>query len=221
MQKFLETNAQKFGFFYAIQNIADVTLDLNEKGDDYASSRLNDDEYEIFKKFKIKKRKAEWLSGRVAAKQAFSSYTAYLHNTNEISKISILNNQERVPYIVNYPELHLSISHSYEYAVAIIAPFKIGIDIEKIEPRPDALANYFCSQEERALLKTEPMRKNTLMTFFWSRKEAVSKFLQLGGRLNFKQISTVNDEIEISQERIRLISAECNGYWVSIAVGLK
>ena len=218
MQKFLETNAQKFGFFYAIHRIADVSSELNKKGDDYASSILNDDEYEIFKKFKIKKRKMEWLSGRIAAKQAFTSYTASVLSTNEISKISILNNQARVPYIVNYPELHLSISHSYEYAVAVIATFNIGIDIEKIEPRPDALAHYFCSQEEQDALEKGPMCKEELMTFFWSRKEAVSKFLQLGGKLNFKQINTVNDEVEVSQEKIQLVSGDYDGYWVSIAV---
>ena len=218
MQKFLETNAQKFGFFYAVQNIADVNLELNEKGDGYVTSILNNDEYQIFKKFKITKRKVEWLSGRIAAKQAFANCTASLNCTNEILKISILNNQTRVPYIVNYPELHLSISHSNEFAVAVIAPFKIGIDIEKTEPRPDALAHYFCSQEEQALLEKQPMRKDDLLTFFWSRKEAVSKFLGLGGKLNFKQISTVNDEIEFSQVKIRLVSGECDGYWVSIAV---
>ena len=218
MQKFLETNAQKFGFFYAIQNIADVASLFNKKGDDFASSVLNDDEYEIFKRFKIKKRKVEWLSGRGAAKQAFANYTASLHNTNRVSNISVLNNQARVPYIVNYPDLYVSISHSHEYAVAVIAPFKIGIDIEKIEPRPDALAHYFCSQEERAMLEKESMRRDEWMTFFWSRKEAVSKFLQLGGKLNFKKISTVNDEVEVSQEKIRLVSGECDGYWISIAI---
>ena len=218
MQKFLETNAQKFGFFFGIQSIADVASLFNKKGDDFASSVLNDDEFQIFKRFKIKKRKVEWLSGRVAAKQAFACYTASLHNTNEISKTSILNNQERAPYIVNYPELHISISHSHEYAVAVIAPFKIGIDIEKIEPRPDALAQFFCSQEERAMLEKESMRRYEWMTFFWSRKEAVSKFLQLGGKLNFKKISTVNDEVEVSQEKIRLVSGECDGYRISIAI---
>jgi len=216
MQTFLETNAQKLGFFYRIQSIAEIALLLDEKGDEYASPVLNDDEFEIFKKFKIKKRKVEWLSGRIAGKQAFANYTASLHYPNRISKISFLNNQARAPYIVDHPELHLSISHSYEYAVAIVAPFKIGIDIEKIEPRPDALANYFCSQEERQMLENEPLRKDELMTFFWSRKEAISKFLGLGGKLNFKQICTVNDEI--AQDRIRLVSGECDGYWVSIAV---
>jgi len=217
MQEFLETNAQKFGFFYRIQSIAELALLLDEKGDEYASPVLNDDEFEIFKKFKIKKRKVEWLSGRIAAKQAFANYTASLHCTNRILNISILNNKARAPYITDHPELYLSISHSFEYAVAVVAPFKIGIDIEKIEPRPDALANYFCSQEERAVLEQEPMRKDELMTFFWSRKEAVSKFLGLGGKLNFKQISTVNDEVEVSQEKIRLVSGMSGGYWISIA----
>ncbi len=218
MQKFLETNAQKFGFFFGIQRMEDIISSLDEKGDDYVSSALKDDEFEIFKKFKIKKRKVEWLSGRIAGKNAFTSYISSLHCTNRVSNISILNNQARAPYIVNYPELYLSISHSNEYAVAVIAPFKIGIDIEKIESRPDALAHYFCSQEEQALLEKEPMRKDGLLTFFWSRKEAVSKFLQLGGKLNFKQICTVNDEVEVSQERIRLMSGMSGGYWISIAI---
>jgi phosphopantetheinyl transferase (holo-ACP synthase) len=104
--------------------------------------------------------------------------------------------------------------------VAVIAPFKIGIDVEKVESRPDALAHYFCSHEELVALENEPRRKDELLTFFWSRKEAISKFLQLGGKMNFKQISTVKDEMEISQQKIRLMSGMCDGYWVSIAVEL-
>lgn len=218
MQKSLETIAQKFCFFFGIQNIADINSQLNEKGDEYASSVLTDVEYSIFKKFKIKKRKMEWLSGRIASKKAFANYIESLNNSNLTSNISILNNQNRSPYIVNHPELHLSLSHSHEYAVAVIAPFKIGIDIEKIESRPDALANYFCSKEERAVLETKPMQKDELMTFFWSRKEAVSKFLKLGGKLNFKHITTVNDKVGISKGRIRLISQKCYGYWISVGV---
>ncbi len=220
MHQFLEIISQKFGFFFGVQPIADVILKLDQKGDEYASAVLNVDEFEIFKKFKIKKRKVEWLSGRIAGKQAFANYISSLHCTNRILTISILNNQARSPYIVEHPELYLSISHSNEYAVAVIARFKIGIDIEKIEPRPDSLANYFSSDEEKEVLKNEPLRKDDLITFFWSRKEAVSKFLGLGGKLNFKQISTVNDEIEVSQEKIRLVSGMHDGYWISMAIGL-
>jgi phosphopantetheinyl transferase (holo-ACP synthase) len=218
MQKFLKKISKKFCFFFGIQNIVNINLQLNEKGNAYASSVLTDTEYSIFEKLKIKKRKAEWLSGRIASKRAFAKHIEFLNNSNIVSTISILNNQNRSPYIVNHPELHLSLSHSHEYAVAVIAPFNIGIDIEKIEPRPDSLAGYFCSQEERAVLETDPMQKDELMTFFWSRKEAVSKFLQLGGKLNFNQISTVNDKVEISKESIRLISEECDGYWISVGL---
>lgn len=218
MHQFLEINSQKFGFFFGIQRIADVSLNLDQKGDGYTSSILNDDEFELYQKFKIKKRKVEWLSGRIAARQAFANCAASWHDSHQFPNISVLNNQARAPYIVGHPELHLSISHSHEYAVAVIARFKIGIDIEKIEPRPDALANYFCSQEERQMLEKEPLRKDELLTFFWSRKEAISKFLQMGGKLNFKQISTVKDEVEVSQEKIRVVSGMCDGYWISIAI---
>jgi phosphopantetheinyl transferase (holo-ACP synthase) len=218
MQNFLEIIARKFCFFYGIQNIVDINLQLNEKASAFASSVLTDVEYSIFKKLKIKKRKVEWLSGRIASKQAFVNYAESSNNSNLSSNISILNNQNRSPYVINHPELNLSISHSHEHAVAVIAPFKIGIDIEKIEPRADALVNYFFSQEERVIIENKPMQKDELLTFFWSRKEAVSKFLKLGGKLNFKKINTVNNKVEISKERIRLISGKCDGYWLSVGV---
>jgi phosphopantetheinyl transferase len=56
-----------------------------------------------------------------------------------VRHFSVLNDGAGAPFIAEHPELTLSLSHSHDYAVAVIAHDAIGIDIEKIEPRPLAL----------------------------------------------------------------------------------
>jgi phosphopantetheinyl transferase len=138
-------------------------------------------------------------------------------------RISVLNNQDRVPYVLDHPEVHLSITHSHGYAIAVVAPFDIGIDLEKIERRPLSLTHYFFSEEEQQLAsegEPDSSDRDELITRIWSRKEAVSKFLKRGGSLDFKHLNVVSDEVETSREMIRLLSAEKDGYCISLAMPL-
>ena len=58
-------------------------------------------------------------------------------------------------------------------------------------------------------------------TKFWTRKEAISKYVQLGAKLNFKKIDTVADIFYndiISENEIRLLSEQFNNYCMTIAI---
>jgi phosphopantetheinyl transferase (holo-ACP synthase) len=195
MHDILEQFTKNYDLFIDIQNINDTKLLLKTKGDRFIRSILTDKECKIFTKFKNLKRKIEWISGRMAAKQAFAGYQKSLDRSGQLSDISVLNNRVRAPLIVGHPELHVSISHSHEKAIAAVAPFEIGIDIEKIEQRPNSLAYYFLCREELSIFANQQNNKDDLITRFWSRKEAISKFLQLGGKLNFKHVNTVNSRV--------------------------
>jgi len=223
MKEFLEKNGRRFGFSYGIQRVAETASRLQREPDAFVASWLTEAENAIFLRMSVKKRRLEWLSGRIASKNAFAQYMAALNGNGTVPRISVLNGPNRAPFIAEHPELSISISHSYEYAVSVIAPFGIGVDIEKIEPRPPALVDYFFCRDERDFLTGDchlPTQKDTMITRFWSRKEALSKFLQLGGKLLFRDINTINDHVWVGRvpRRVRLVTGNCDGYCISLAL---
>jgi 4'-phosphopantetheinyl transferase len=72
-----------------------------------------------------------------------------------------------------------SVSHKPKYVAAVIANDRVGIDLEEIRPRPDAVFRYVASDEEWTLGGGK-----SLDTFFryWTAKEAVVKATGIGLR---------------------------------------
>ena len=225
MRAFLERQAALFGFHYGMESILDVAARYERGGEKYAQAVLTGEEHGQFRRFRGWKRKVEWLAGRIAAKGAFARCAARSESDGPTGPVSVLNNEDRVPYILDHPEVHLSITHSHGYAVAVVAPFAIGIDLEKIEPRPLSLTHYFFSEEEQKLASEgggDASARDGVITRLWSRKEALSKYLQRGASLDFKTLEVLDDEVELtmSRERIRILSAERDGYCISLAMSL-
>jgi 4'-phosphopantetheinyl transferase len=224
MNEFLQGQAALLGFEYGIESIPVVAALYDVGGDGYAASILTGQEEGQFRRFRGWKRKVEWLAGRIAAKSAFERYSAPAGSTAPMLPASVLNNEARVPYILDHPEVHVSITHSHGYAVAVVAPFDVGVDLEKIEQRPLALTHYFFSEEEQKLaleVGEDSWARDCMITRIWSRKEAVSKFLRQGGKLDFKKLNVVDSEVLLgrgSRQRVRLLSAERDVYCISIAV---
>jgi 4'-phosphopantetheinyl transferase EntD len=224
MIAFLQQQAQRFGFQYAVQRIDAVGDALRAQGDRYAAAILSAEEQQRFSRPVVHKRKLEWLAGRIAAKRALAGYAGIIDWPQGARHFSVLNDDAGAPFFSEYPELTLSLSHSHDYAVAVIAHDAIGIDIEKVEPRPMALAHYFCCAQERGFIEQESGRLDRLdvdLTLLWCRKEAVAKYLRLGGRLAFAQINVLDDDLslpDLCARRIRLLSAERDGYAIALAL---
>lgn len=73
---------------------------------------------------------------------------------------------------------HWSLSHKSKFVAAVVAPYPIGIDIEKIRPFSDALQRRIASTAEWRLgSKIEP---DLLFYRFWTAKEAVLKAVGVG-----------------------------------------
>jgi holo-[acyl-carrier protein] synthase len=63
--------------------------------------------------YKLADSKLNYIAGRWAAKEAIFKLT------NNSEKFSILNHVNGAPYVFNYPNLHVSISHEREYCIAV------------------------------------------------------------------------------------------------------
>jgi phosphopantetheinyl transferase len=164
------------------------------------------------------------LGGRLAAKEALARAGVSARDSADAGPLSVLAGENRAPYVRGRPGTNVSISHSYEYAVAVVAPFRIGVDLEKIEPRPASLAEYFCSPAERRRLATgcgSKEESDALITFLWSRKEALAKFFEEGGRLPFSALDTLEDIVRVEgrvPSGVRLVSGTADGYCITIAL---
>ena len=84
--------------------------------------------------------------------------------------------------------LHLSISHSHQYAAAILSKTsKVGIDIQLIVPQMQKVAKRVFSSTELSFASSE--NELEMLHILWGIKEAVYKAFGLGG-IDFKnQIS--------------------------------
>ena len=80
--------------------------------------------------------------------------------------------QEREPFL--YPkDAEISITHSFPFAAIAISKNKIGIDLEKFNPKILRLINKFTFEEERGFIPLD--NEVTFYTIIWSVKESMYK----------------------------------------------
>ncbi len=77
---------------------------------------LSSEEKKEFESRQNERRKTEYLGGRFAAKEAIFKATG----DRNYLKYSILNDEYGKPYVLNHPEISVSISHEQDYAVAFV-----------------------------------------------------------------------------------------------------
>ncbi|MDX1702168.1 MAG: 4'-phosphopantetheinyl transferase superfamily protein [Melioribacteraceae bacterium] len=204
--------------FTGLQSVGEI----NKSDFSLYYSQLNDAERDIYNSLKFEKRKLEWMAGRLAAKKAFSKFCDKM-KMSKIENVTILNNNDRAPYFKEYPELQLSITHSNEFALAAVSKEPIGIDLECIDSGSPILLNYFFSEKETQLIQNESETEEEVkasITKYWTRKEAVAKYLKLGMQMNFRSIDTTADYLSVnnnSNDFIKLISYKMNNYYLSVA----
>jgi phosphopantetheine--protein transferase-like protein len=89
------------------------------------------------------------------------------------------------PVFLLDPTLHLSISHSHQYAAAILSKiYKVGIDIQLIVPQMRKVAKRVFSSTELSFVS--PENELEMLHILWGIKEAVFKAFGIGG-IDFKE----------------------------------
>ncbi len=212
--EYLNEKGQELDFSFGIKSISDTGRNINNNK---FSGSLTVKEAQIFNSLKINKRKIDWLAGRLAAKEALMSH----FNIEYIPYFSILNNIDRSPYIEGNTHLTLSISHSSDLAIALISKNNIGIDVEKIVDHNRLLLKYYFTNTETHQIKKRNYKVDVdeSITKYWTRKEAVSKYLKLGMNINFNTLDTVPDQIRIdNQKYVKIVSEKISNHYLSIAI---
>ncbi|MGW3955347.1 beta-ketoacyl synthase N-terminal-like domain-containing protein [Streptomyces sp. NPDC004752] len=127
----------------------------------------------------------QWLLGRIAVKDAVRRRLWDAGSGGIFpSELRVANDPTGRPYVTGalgrtLPDLHVSLAHRAEAAVAIARRGPCGIDIEEVTGRPDGTLQAALSARERELLAAlvrdtgEP--EDLWFTRFWTAKEAVGK----------------------------------------------
>ncbi|MDP4266657.1 MAG: 4'-phosphopantetheinyl transferase superfamily protein [Bacteroidota bacterium] len=141
--------------------------------------KLSLSETDYLYQFKSEERKKHWLASRLLLKELMPG------------KYEISYNENGKPIIKN--ELfHISISHSGNYAAAVINKYyPTGIDIEKQRKKIENVADRFLNEKE----KSDILKKDYIIEkyhIYWSAKEALYKVSGEKG-LSFRESIFVED----------------------------
>ena len=98
----------------------------------------------------------------------------------------VLTSFSKKPYLPE-EQFHFSISHSGEYAAAIVTDEnKVGIDIELPQPKIIGIKHKFVSDSESLIISSLPLEDFHQYTLVWSTKEAVFKWYG-EGKVDYKE----------------------------------
>ncbi|MFZ2784480.1 MAG: 4'-phosphopantetheinyl transferase superfamily protein [Sediminibacterium sp.] len=115
---------------------------------------------------------------------------SFLYPDFPVSLIEIADT--RKPFLPQ-EEYHFSISHSGDYAAAIVSStHRVGVDAEMVTPRVDRIKHKFLHPEELAAiahLKGEELINQ--LTILWSAKEAMFKWWGRG-EVDFSEVMRTN-----------------------------
>ena len=207
MDALVASLCRPLGFSYGVRPIAMEETGGPEPG-------LSSAEEALRLALRSPKRRREFTAGRLAAKEALRK--AVFFDCRE-GPIDIGRKASGAPKSPR-DGIYLSISHSGCVAVAVAAPYPVGVDVEQGDPRPPSLARYFFSSREQTFLARKGAKESaTLVNRLWSRKEAVAKVGEWGGRLVFREIDCVDNTVWVEGRVISLSSGATERFVVSIA----
>jgi len=201
----LEAWSARRGIGVAVEQI------LPEHGSPGSPLEFSAAELSLMESHRHPMRRASWVAGRLAARRAARSWCQ--QRNEPIGAIQILRRESGEPRLVERSDLHVSITHSGNLAVAVVGDHPLGVDLEQLENRPDSLVRFFFSPSEQDWIRQIPSDSFLRCNLLWTRKEAVSKLLGKGGELVFSRLPVLDEE-----PRWAIDSASTSSHAISLAM---
>jgi len=149
--------------------------------------------------FSFKKRYREWLGGRICSKQGLYTYLQQQDSFQfipEPQQYLVASEESGKPYFTGFRDIdfsfpELSISHSKDFATALISKTYCGIDIQYPAENLYKVKEKFCTEQEELLLQQGLPKLSALqqLTLLWTGKEAIKKMLSPTGIPGFHELS--------------------------------
>lgn len=165
---------------------------LSDCTSDLASHYLNADELSRWTGFSQKKRRTEWLGGRLAAKWAAAGLLG--EAAVDWQGLAIRNEEDGRPYVATEAQVlapFISISHSGHMAAALAANLPCGLDIQQPGANILRVKKRFALREEEDILTAslpESFTETERLTLLWAAKEAIRKMVRVSPLLGFMEI---------------------------------
>lgn len=172
-------------------NYTALVNEIFEKND-FVPGLFSQGEIDTVNSFKAFKKQIEWLSGRYLIKQLIG--TNYLPKMPR-NRIMLGALEQGAPFVIDLPDLPISLSHSYDYTAAAVCHDRsktIGLDLEKIREKPDRtfLKTAFTKEEIRHMPDTaESIFKH------WTIKEAFLKYIKKGFNESLHKVEVIDNTI--------------------------
>ncbi|MFH1021241.1 MAG: 4'-phosphopantetheinyl transferase superfamily protein [Pseudomonadota bacterium] len=165
---------------------------LSDCTPEVASRYLSADELNRWLGLRLKKRRTEWLGGRLAAKCAAAGLLD--ETAMDWRKLVIRTEEDGRPYVA--AEAHgvapfISISHSGPMAAALAANLPCGLDIQESGDKIQRVRQRFAAPEEEDILGASLSRsfpETERLTMLWAAKEAVRKMVRTSPLLGLLEI---------------------------------
>lgn len=122
-----------------------------------------------------------------------------LYQSNNITDAIIAFEEKGKPYLKNYPNIHIGISHSGNYAACIIDNAPCGIDIEQYRTINSRIYRKALSSAETdwVNLAKDEQEQNIRFLRLWTMKEAYLKKTGEGITVKLQNISLIKNNILI------------------------
>ncbi len=132
----------------------------------FLETYLTKNEIDASKRFRNEKRKLEYFSGIITAKECYIRQSPDVISYHDIE---IQKDEKGKPFYYSNKvkreiPTNLSISHSHEFSVAIMSKKQVGIDLEIIESRSPSFYKEVFTESERKLIS----ENSKLGTIYWT-----------------------------------------------------
>ena len=185
---------------------------------------LTPEEATTLSRFRIRKRRRDWLLGRWTAKSALCQLARPQHLPPENWQITSDSDGAPCAWLKGEPaDLSISISHSAGLSFFAVtgSSHRMGCDLEKVEERnPSFEQTFFTGDELKFLSACEARKRNLLVTLIWSAKESVLKAIRTGLRADTRRIRILSIDQETSPSWQSFTAQDSvggdtfNGWWL-------
>lgn len=138
--------------------------------------------------FRVLKKQAEWLAGRLAVKQAAAEHLGV-----DPRGVVVATEPEGAPFLADHRAFAISISHSGDHAVAVISTIpgrRVAVDLERMETgRMPHVAKVAFTPREIAEMAGAP---DVEWYRRWTLKEAFLKYISKGFHESLKKVEILN-----------------------------
>ncbi|HTJ67177.1 MAG TPA: 4'-phosphopantetheinyl transferase superfamily protein [Actinospica sp.] len=156
-----------------------------------AARHLDADEVAHAAALPVPKRKLEWLAGRLAVKHAVSRHrmrqTGECPATRDVHVTTAADGPCAGRPLVNAP-VHISVSHSADFAIAACGPQPVGVDLERSGPLPPLVTQLLAHDETATDRPVHPGLAAMPAALRWTCKEAVLKLFGFGLRVDTREV---------------------------------